>query len=152
MYEATLGGWRINAHGRTAESLSVRGASIAARAHHVEHSARHGDLAAVAVLRAAGEDAAARAPASTARWFAGALRLLPAATPAEDRVALLFGRAQALAATGQFADSHEALLESPALVPRGGDRDARSPDGGLRGGRASFSAIMSRPAPASPAH
>ena len=117
VYEATPGGWRLSAHERAAECLSARGASIAARAHHVEHSARHGDTAAVAILREAGEDAAARAPASAARWFAGALRLLPATAPAEDRVALLFPRAQALAATGQFAESHDALLESLALVP-----------------------------------
>jgi ATP/maltotriose-dependent transcriptional regulator MalT len=117
VYEATPGGWRLGAHERAAESLSAHGAPIAARAHHVEHSARHGDTAAVAVLCAAGEDAAGRAPASAARWFAGALRLLPAAAPAEDRVALLFPRAQALAATGQFTDSREALLESLTLVP-----------------------------------
>lgn len=117
VYEATPGGWRLGAHERTAESLSAQGAPIAARAHHVEHAARRGDTVAVAVLRAAGEDAGARAPASAAHWFAGALRLLPSTAPAEDRVALLFGRAQALAATGQFTDSHEALLESIALVP-----------------------------------
>ena len=117
VYEATPGGWRLGAHERAAASLSAHGAPIAARAHHVEHAARHGDTAAVAVLRAAGEDAAARAPASAAHWFAGALRLLPATAPPDDRVALLFGRAQALAATGQFTDSHEALLESLALVP-----------------------------------
>ena len=117
VYEATPGGWRLGAHERAGECLSVRGASIAARAHHVERSARHGDTAAVATLREAGEDAAGRAPASAARWFAGALRLLPASAPAEDRVALLFPRAQALAATGQFTESHEALLESMALVP-----------------------------------
>ena len=87
------------------------------RAHHIEHSARHGDIVAVAILREAGEDAAVRAPASAARWFADALRLLPATALAEDRVALLFPRAQALAATGQFTDSHAALLESLALVP-----------------------------------
>ena len=117
VYEATPGGWRLSAHERAAERLSARGAPIAARAHHVEHAARHGDIAAVAILRHAGEDAAARAPASAARWFAGALRLLPATAPAEDRIALLFPRAQALAATGQFTESHEALLESLALVP-----------------------------------
>ena len=117
VYEATPGGWRLGAHERAAQTLSARGAPIAARAHHVEHSARQGDLGAVAVLRQAGEDAAARAPASAARWFAGALRLLPPTAPAEDRVLLLFPRAQALAATGQFAESHEALLESIALVP-----------------------------------
>ena len=117
VYETTPGGWRLGAHERTAETLSARGASIAARAHHIEHSARHGDIVAVAILREAGEDAAVRAPASAARWFAGALRLLPATALAEDRVALLFPRAQALAATGQFTDSHAALLESLALVP-----------------------------------
>jgi ATP/maltotriose-dependent transcriptional regulator MalT len=117
VYEATPGGWRLGAHERAAQTLSARGASIAARAHHIEHSARHGDTAAIAVLRGAGEDAAGRAPASAARWFAGALRLLPATAPVEDRVSLLFPRAQALAATGQFAESHEALLESIALVP-----------------------------------
>jgi DNA-binding NarL/FixJ family response regulator len=117
VYEATPGGWRLGAHERTAETLSARGAAIAARAHHVEHSARHGDIAGLAVLREAGEDAAARAPASAARWFAGALRLLPATAPAQERIALLFPRAQALAATGQFTDSHGALLESLALVP-----------------------------------
>jgi ATP/maltotriose-dependent transcriptional regulator MalT len=116
VYEATPGGWRLGAHERVAESLSARGASIAALAHHVEHSARQGDLAAVAVLRDAGDDAAGRAPASAARWFAGALRLLPATAAAEDRIALLFPRAQALAATGQFAESHDALLECLALV------------------------------------
>jgi predicted ATPase len=31
VYEATPGGWRLGAHERTAESLSARGASIAAR-------------------------------------------------------------------------------------------------------------------------
>jgi DNA-binding NarL/FixJ family response regulator len=117
VYEATPGGWRLGAHERIAETLSARGASITARAHHVEHAARHGDKAAVALLREAGVDAAGRAPASAARWFAAALRLLPAAAAAEDRVGLLFPRAQALAATGQFVESHEALLESLALVP-----------------------------------
>jgi DNA-binding NarL/FixJ family response regulator len=50
VYEATAGGWRLGAHERCAEALAARGASAAARAHHVERSARQGDLAAVAVL------------------------------------------------------------------------------------------------------
>ena len=54
VYEATAGGWRLGAHERCAEALAARGASAAARAHHVERSARQGDLAAVAVLREAG--------------------------------------------------------------------------------------------------
>ena len=58
----------------------------AARAHHVERSARAGDAAAVALLREAGRAAWQRAPASAARWFAGALRLLPANAGAQERV------------------------------------------------------------------
>ena len=39
VYEATGGGWRLGAHERCAEALAARGASAAARAHHVERSA-----------------------------------------------------------------------------------------------------------------
>ena len=77
VYEATPGGWRLGAHERCAEALAARGASAAARAHHVERSAREGDVGAVAVLREAGEAAVRLAPASAAHWFAAALRLLP---------------------------------------------------------------------------
>ena len=49
VYEATPGGWRLGAHERCAEALVARGAPAAARAHHIERSARVGDLAAVAV-------------------------------------------------------------------------------------------------------
>jgi ATP/maltotriose-dependent transcriptional regulator MalT len=117
VYEATAGGWRLGAHERCAEALAARGASAAARAHHVERSARQGDLAAVAVLREAGEATACLAPESAARWFGGALRLLPQTAPAEDRVELLLARSWALAAVGRFTDSHEAALEAVALVP-----------------------------------
>src|SRR5206468_9378972 len=86
-------------------------------AHHVERSAREGDVAAVAVLREAGETAAWVAPASAAGWFAGALRLLPQNAPAQERVELLLARAEALTATGHFADSHIALLEGITIVP-----------------------------------
>jgi DNA-binding NarL/FixJ family response regulator/tetratricopeptide (TPR) repeat protein len=117
VYDATPGGWRLGAHERCAKALAARGASAAARAHHVESSAREGDLAAVAVLREAGEEAARLAPASAARWFANALRLLPANAPAEERVELLLSRSAALTAVGRFADSHGALLEALAIVP-----------------------------------
>ena len=76
VYEATPGGWRLGAHERGARGLAGRAApSASARAHHVERAARHGDPAAIATLREAGEAAAQRAPASAARWFAAALRL-----------------------------------------------------------------------------
>jgi DNA-binding NarL/FixJ family response regulator len=117
IYETTAAGWRLGAHERCAKALAAAGATAAARAHHIERSAREGDLRAVAVLREAGEAAAGLAPASAAGWFASALRLLPQTAPARERVELLLARAEALAATGDFAGSHEALLEALAYVP-----------------------------------
>ena len=117
VYDATAGGWRLGAHERCAEALAARGVTAAGRAHHVERSAREGDVAAVALLRAAGEGAARLAPESAARWFGGALRLLPETAPALDRAELLLAQAMALAAAGHFAESHEALLEAAAIVP-----------------------------------
>jgi len=116
VYEATAAGWRLGAHERCAETLAALGTQGAARAHHVERSARQGDLAAVAVVREAGESASRLAPESAARWFAAALRLLPGSAPAPERVDLLSARARALAAAGHFPDAHEALLEAVALV------------------------------------
>ena len=117
VYESMGGGWCLQAHERCAEALSVRGSPVSARAHHVELSARQGDVAAVAILREAGESAARRAPASSARWFAAALRLLPATAPVDERVELLVDCAGALAATGQLGESHSALLEAMKIVP-----------------------------------
>jgi DNA-binding NarL/FixJ family response regulator len=121
VYETTAGGWRLGAHERCAEALAARGAAVAARAHHVERSARPGDLGAVAILREAGEATSRLAPESAARWFGGALRLLPETAPSEDRMELLLARADAFAAGGRFADSHETLLEAMVVVP---DRSA----------------------------
>ena len=117
VYQSTPGGWRLGAHERSAGALASRGAPATERAHHVERSARQGDAAAVFTLREAGEAVALRVPASAATWFGEALRLLPSTAPAEVRVELLLSRARALAATGQFADGHAALLESIGLVP-----------------------------------
>jgi DNA-binding NarL/FixJ family response regulator len=117
VYESCSPGTRIAAHRRSAHALAARGAPAATRAHHVEHSAKHGDMAAVAVLREAGEAAAKRAPVSAARWFAVALGLLPERTPRADRVKLLMALAGAQAATGRFEDSRAALLESIDLTP-----------------------------------
>jgi ATP/maltotriose-dependent transcriptional regulator MalT len=117
VYEATGGGWRLGAHERCAEALEARGASAAARAHHVERSAREGDVGAVVVLRQAGESALRLAPESAARWFADALRLLPHTVPATERVELLLARAGALTAAGRFSESHTTLLDALAIVP-----------------------------------
>ena len=117
VYELTPGGWRIGAHGRCATALAARGASPAMRAHHVEWSAHHGDLDAVATLREAGEGAQQRTPESAARWFGAALRLLPSTHSSADRGDLLLSQAGALAAAGRFAESHSALVETMALLP-----------------------------------
>ncbi len=117
VYQATADGWRLVAHERCAEALAARGATASARAHHVERSAREGDVAAAAVLREAGMEAVRLAPASAAHWFADALRLLPPTAPAEERVDLLVARAEALTAVGRFTDSHEALVEGLAILP-----------------------------------
>jgi ATP/maltotriose-dependent transcriptional regulator MalT len=117
VYETTPGGWRLTAHERTAQALDARGAAPSTRAHHVERCARVGDLEAVALLRTAGEQAAGRAPGTAARWYAGALRLLPDAAPAGDRVGLLLPRAAALAAVGQLRESHVVLEECLELAP-----------------------------------
>src|SRR3954466_4598783 len=117
VYEATPGGWRLGAHERCADLLAARGASAAARAHHVERSAREGDLEAVAVLREAGDGATRLAPASAANWFAQALRLLPASASAAERIELLLARSAAQTGSGHFAESHSVLLEAIAIAP-----------------------------------
>jgi DNA-binding NarL/FixJ family response regulator len=117
VYESCPPGVRLAAHARNADALAARGAPAAARAHHVEHAAHHGDLAAVAVLREAGEATAHRAPLSAARWFRIALGLLPESAPRAERVQLLMALARAQAATGRFEDSRAALLEAIASTP-----------------------------------
>ncbi len=115
--EWTPAGWRLGAHERCAAALEALGALAAERAHHLARAGRKGDLTAVAVLREAGDSVAQRAPASAAVWYLHALRLLPDSAPPQTRVELLLARARALAATGQFAESHAALQESLRLLP-----------------------------------
>jgi ATP/maltotriose-dependent transcriptional regulator MalT len=118
VYEAAPAGWRIGSHERVAEALADRGARAGTRAHHVDISAKVGDKAALAILTEAGHEAAQRAPATAARWFSSALRLLTDTAPVSDRVALLLANATSLSATGRFDEAHEALIESLDLVPR----------------------------------
>ena len=116
VYESCSPGTRIAAHGRCADALAERGAPVAARAHHVEHSGRVGDLGAAAILSEAGEAAARLAPASAARWFSAAIGLLPDTAPREERVRLLMALAGARTATGRFDESRAALVESIELT------------------------------------
>ena len=117
VYEATAAGWRLGAHERCADALAARGATAAARAHHIERSAREGDVAAVAVLKEAGDASVRLAPGSAARWFDEALRILPQTAPVEERLELLVALSGALTAAGRFAASHHALLEALAVAP-----------------------------------
>jgi DNA-binding NarL/FixJ family response regulator len=117
IYESCPPGARLVAHRRTAEALAARGAPASSRAHHVEHSARHGDADAIAILRQAGLDSSQRAPASAERWFEAALRILPEEAPEENRVELLVALARAQAARGRFEASRSALLRSIELMP-----------------------------------
>ena len=88
------------------------------------------------MLREAGEAAAASAPPRAARWFEGALRLLPRRAPAEERVELLLARATVARRHRPTVESHAALLESTALVPREARGAARAADDEVRRGGA----------------
>ena len=115
IYESSPMGFRLLAHERIAAALAERGAPASTRANHVEESARHGDVTAVAVLRDAGLEAAGRAPTSAARWFSAALRILPESAGTGERSLLLAAQARAQAATGQLEDSRAALVEAIGL-------------------------------------
>ena len=117
VYESAPGGWRIGAHERAAQALMARGAAVGTRAHHIDISAKTGDVAAAATLAEAGRISAPRAPAIAVRWFSGALRLLPDNAPFGERVDLLLANATSLAATGRFGEAHAAILEGLAIVP-----------------------------------
>ncbi len=118
LYASASAGWRLGAHERVAAALRERGEPAAEQAHHLERSARVGDHEAITVLARAARQAAPRAPGTAAAWFGAALRLLPASPEtAGERLELLMGRAQALAATGDLPQALEALGETLALVP-----------------------------------
>ena len=78
---------------------------------------RPGDMDAVELLRQAGGTVMVSAPASAARWFEAALRVLPDDAAPQERLGLLMARAASLASTGQLEQSRATLLETLALVP-----------------------------------
>ena len=86
----------------------------------MEQSAAQGDEDAVAVLLEAGRASAARAPGAAARWFAAALRLLPADDRdrgSEVRMAL----ASALRSAGELEACRTTVLEAIDLLPAGAE-------------------------------
>jgi DNA-binding CsgD family transcriptional regulator len=117
-YESVAAGWRIAAHARAAAALRDRGAPAADMAHHVERSARRGDLDAVGLLREAAAATMHSAPATAAHWLQAALRLLPDdATSLLARLEMLGMRAKALGVTGRLRESRDALHELLRLLP-----------------------------------
>jgi DNA-binding CsgD family transcriptional regulator len=121
VYESAGEGWRLAAHARAAAALAEDHDSLAARAHHVERSARPGDEAALALLVEAGIDAASRAPAGSVRWYGAALRLLPAGPEAaQQRLELLVALATAQAAVGNLEQALATLMETLELLPASG--------------------------------
>jgi DNA-binding CsgD family transcriptional regulator/tetratricopeptide (TPR) repeat protein len=143
-YEAAEKGWRLTAHARAARALAARGASVVARAHHVEQTARPSDQVAIATLAEAARHTMDRAPATSAHWLAAAVRLLPGAGGAGEasdaggageasdaggagvsqddqaamrRLELLVDLARALGLAGRFFDSRVSLYEVLRLLP-----------------------------------
>ncbi len=140
VYEAAPAGWRLTGHERAANALEARGTDAPERAHHVERSARQGDTAAVAVLREAGKATAPRAPATAARSYAAALRLLPGDGDPGERIELLSALAAAHVAAGQYHEAYGALLESLPLLPA----EPRSQRVGITAACAGMELLLSR--------
>jgi DNA-binding NarL/FixJ family response regulator len=114
-YEDAGEGWRLAAHARAAAALERTGGSLSARAHHLERCAAPGDDGAAAALAQAGHAAAPSAPAEAARWYAAALRLMPA----DDgrRLELLVPLATSLASTGQLEEALSTLQDILVWIP-----------------------------------
>jgi len=116
-YQASGAGWRLGAHTRVAATLAEWGSPPAALAHHVEPSARPGDEDAIRLLTNAGRDVAADAPATAARWFRAALRLVPQSTAeVPRRRELLLSMADALRTAGRLDESRDRFRDALQLV------------------------------------
>jgi ATP/maltotriose-dependent transcriptional regulator MalT len=118
IYATTGTGWRLSAHAAAATALAASGASVVARAQHVEHAARAGDEEALAVLVDAAETTMSWAPATAAHWLRAALRLLTDSSQAAPRrLELLIALAYALGASGYLHESRDTLHEVLRLLP-----------------------------------
>ena len=116
VYDGVPPAWRLGAHERIASALAQRGAGARVRAHHVERFAHVGDESAIELLLEAAAAAGASAPATAARWYAAALRLVPETDG--RRVDLRARRALSLAAAGQVREARDELVEVLAVRPQ----------------------------------
>ena len=116
VYASLRPGQQLAAHERCVAVLRERGASPVELAHHVEHAARPGDLAAVDLLARAAEAMAARAPASAVRWLRSAARLLPGSAGDRQRLRLLEPLPALHLSLGELEEAHECLLQALAVV------------------------------------
>ncbi|MEU5103870.1 BTAD domain-containing putative transcriptional regulator [Streptomyces sp. NPDC021354] len=116
VYHGAGVGWRIEAHARAARGLASRGAPLAARAPHVQQSARVGDVQAAEVLVEAADDILAVAPLTAAGWIGNALRLL-GERPDRPRPEWLLKQADALSVAGHLRESRDILRTAASLLP-----------------------------------
>ncbi|HEX8647419.1 MAG TPA: AAA family ATPase [Thermoleophilaceae bacterium] len=114
VYESAAPGFRLAAHERVAAALAEAGADPAARAYHVERYARPGDEDAIETLTAAGGATFGSAPATSARWFEAAIRLLPYGDR-ERRARLLGPLALGRASGGDLVGARDAIVEGLEL-------------------------------------
>jgi DNA-binding CsgD family transcriptional regulator/tetratricopeptide (TPR) repeat protein len=126
LYHSIPPGRRLAAHRRIAMVLQTRGGPLVERAYHVERSAIGADAAAAGLLAQAAGVTLARNPATAARWYAAALRLLPEhPEPAEGpehhkdtcgtRLELLVAYAAALLTAGRLTEAVEVLGQARSL-------------------------------------
>ncbi len=141
VYEATPGGWRHRGPRRVAQALADRGAAAAVLAHHIELSAKVGDMAAVATL-----DRGRPAVRPARAGDGGALVLRRAATAPRHGAVLRTGRSAAAPAPPRW--------RRPATSPKPIERSLRaspsSPTEPLRA-PAGLPPCRTRRAPARPA-
>ena len=120
-------GWALQAHRRAADAMTARGAPPGRVAPHLEASAGPGDLAAAALLGEAGRAAAARAPASAARWLAAAVRITPDRPELQERrLELRIAMASALGTAGQTRASRDELRAALADLPETAPASSRA--------------------------
>ena len=99
--------------------MRAQGASPLERANHVEYSAPQGNSEAIATLIEAAGASEGRSPEASARWYAAALRLVPA-EDREQRRDLVTKLAAAQLSTGDLEAARESMLLALELI---GDSD-----------------------------